>query len=42
MNKKILYVCLGAGSILLGILCLFDKGLPMILCGIGLLIYGIG
>ena len=42
MNKKILYVFLGAGAILLGILCLFDKGLPVILCGIGLLIYGIG
>ena len=42
MNKKILYVLMGAGSILLGILCIFDKNLPVILCGIGLLIYGVG
>lgn len=42
MNKKILYVLMGAVSILLGLLCICDRELPVILSGIGLLIYGTG
>lgn len=42
MNKRILYIITGIVLILLGILCAFDKNLAAILCGIGLIIYGIG
>ena len=42
LRKKILYVFIGVISILLGILCLFDEELPVILSGIGLFLYGIG
>ena len=42
MNKKIMYVLIGAVSILLGILCIFDSRLPVILSGIGLFLYGAG
>ena len=42
MNKKIIYLLIGAASIVLGILCIFDTKLPVILCGIGLFLYGAG
>ena len=42
MNKKILYICIGAFSVLLGLLCMFDRELPVILSGIGLLLYSAG
>ena len=42
MNKRILYICIGAVSILLGIICVFDTRLPVFLCGAGLLLYAAG
>lgn len=39
MKKKILFVILGAASIVLGIICIFNDQLPYILCGIGLILY---
>lgn len=42
MNKKYLYILVGVISILLGIFCMLDKMLPAILCGIGLILYGVG
>lgn len=42
MNKRILYLLLGVAAILLGIVCIFDRKLPVILCGIGLILYGAG
>lgn len=42
MNKKILYIFMGIASILLGIFCIFDYVLPVIVGGIGLIIYGVG
>ena len=42
MNKKILFLLIGAASVLFGILCIFDQKLPFLLCGIGLLLYGFG
>ncbi|MBR0398666.1 MAG: DUF308 domain-containing protein [Eubacterium sp.] len=41
MNKKYLYLCLGAAAILLGIICIFNREVPLILCGIGLLLYSV-
>ena len=42
MNKKILYICIGAVSIVLGILCIFNRELAIMLSGIGLILYGLG
>ena len=42
MNKKPLYLITGAASIVLGILCGCDRKLAVLLCGIGLFIYGVG
>lgn len=42
MNKRILYICIGAVAILLGIICIFDRKLPFVLCGAGLLLYAAG
>ncbi len=42
MKKRILYLLLGVAAILLGIVCIFDRKLPVILCGIGLILYGAG
>ncbi len=42
MNKKILYVAIGAAAIVLGVVCLFDRKTAAILCGIGLILYGAG
>ena len=42
MKKKILYVFIGVAAILLGICCIFDQELPVILSGIGLFLYGVG
>ena len=42
MAKKILYLLIGTVSILLGIFSMMDERLPVILCGIGLILYGIG
>lgn len=42
MNKKYLYILVGVISILLGIFCVIDKRLPAVLCGIGLILYGVG
>ena len=41
MNKKNLYLCLGAAAILLGIICLLNMELLLVLCGIGLLLYSV-
>ena len=41
-NKKIMYICIGAVSILFGILCIFNSELAVMLSGIGLVLYGIG
>lgn len=40
-NKKKLYILMGLGAILLGIICIFSSEMPVILSGIGLLLYGI-
>ena len=42
MNKRILYVIIGAAAIALGIFCFFDRRLAGILGGIGLFLYGVG
>ena len=41
MDKRILYIFSGIVLILLGILCVCDRKLAALLCGIGLLIYGL-
>ena len=40
--KRILYLLLGIAAILFGIFSIFDPKLPVILCGIGLILYGAG
>ena len=42
LNKKILYVVIGAVSIVLGIICIFNDEIMAVLCGVGLIIYGFG
>ena len=42
LNKKILHVAIGAASIVLGIICIFNVEMAAVLCGAGLLIYGFG
>ncbi len=42
LRKKIMYICIGAVSILFGILCVFNRELAIILSGIGLVLYGVG
>ena len=42
MKKKILYAVIGLISIVLGIVCIFDDRMTVILCGIALLLYGAG
>lgn len=41
MGKRILYLVLGIAAIVLGISCIFNNKLPIILCGIGLILYGV-
>ena len=41
MNKKILFIILGAAAIVLGICSAFDRRLAVILAGIGLFLYGV-
>ena len=40
-NKKILFTIIGVICIVLGILCIFFDELPVFLCGVGLVLYGI-
>lgn len=42
LNKRILYLCIGVIAIVLGIICIFDRQLPVILCGVGLILYSAG
>ena len=41
-NKKILDIIIGTVSIFLGILCIVDENMTVILCGLGLILYGAG
>ena len=41
MNRKVLYIIVGAAAVALGIVCIFDRRLPVVLSGIGLLLYGV-
>lgn len=42
MNKRILFIVIGAAAIVLGLCCLFDRKLSVLMCGIGLFIFGVG
>lgn len=40
--KKVLFNIIGSVSVILGVYCIFDRKMAIVLCGIGLLLYGLG